>query len=245
MLAKYVGIFKFLEPIGLRYAVTLTKKYPIKTPSLLLAEHLLPKLTPNDLVYEEVKPEVEESPCIKVLLTEDVPGLGSIGTVTSVHRNRFWRYLYIKGLAELPTEGRIAEMKLKQKERSPILCGESYILQQHLMNMTLYIPMNPSREWTLNKTHVKVAFRKYGIIMNEDCISLPKQQVTLKNATSPFKVSINIENIVNVHVVCRIFLYQKMDQSTCTQPPTNVYKKIHIDDWSSDFSPNDVLISPF
>ncbi|CAH8615856.1 unnamed protein product [Heterobilharzia americana] len=221
MLLKYPDILKFMKYAGLRFAVTLTQKYPCKAPSVLLAEGILPKVCSDDLVYEQITLEKNESPCIDVLLIENVPGLGSIGTLASVHRNRFWRYLYIKGLAELPTKERIVEMKSKQEEKPSILCGQSYVLQQHLCNMTLYIPMNPSREWILNKTHVKVAFRKYGIIIHEDSISLPTKQITPKNAESQFKVSVNIGDVVNVDVPCKIFLYQKIDNSNCTQPPTN------------------------
>ncbi|CAH8644452.1 unnamed protein product [Heterobilharzia americana] len=235
MLLKYPDILKFMKYAGLRFAVTLTQKYPCKAPSVLLAEGILPKVCSDDLVYEQITLEKNESPCIDVLLIENVPGLGSIGTLASVHRNRFWRYLYIKGLAELPTKERIVEMKSKQEEKPSILCGQSYVLQQHLCNMTLYIPMNPSREWILNKTHVKVAFRKYGIIIHEDSISLPTKQITPKNAESQFKVSVNIGDVVNVDVPCKIFLYQKIDNSNCTQPPTNVFKNIHVEDWSSDF----------
>ncbi|KAK4475248.1 hypothetical protein MN116_000779 [Schistosoma mekongi] len=214
MLVKGTSIFKFLKPIGLRQVVTLIKKYPRKVPSLLLAEGILPKLTTNDMVYEEIKSEKDESQCINVLLTENIPGLGSIGTITPVHRNRFWRYLYIRGLAELPTEERISEMKRKQSERPRVLCGESYVLQQRLSNMTLYVPMNSSRDWTLNKTHIRVALRRYGISVKEDCISLPKENITSKIATCPFKISVNIDNTVTVDVPCSIFLYQKLDKKS-------------------------------
>ncbi|CAH8562404.1 unnamed protein product [Schistosoma turkestanicum] len=219
MLIKSASIFKLLRPIGLRHAVTLVKKYPLKSPSIYLAEGILPKLTPDDMVYVEVYSKTNESPCIDVLLTDEVPGLGSIGTIASVHRNRFWRYLYIKGLAELPTEERINEMKLKQKDKPTVLCGDSYVLQQRLSNMILYIPMNPTREWTLNKTHVKVALRRYGFAIKECYITLPKEEITSKNPTSPFKISVNIDNIVNVDVPCSIFLYQKLDKKkiNCTR----------------------------
>lgn len=55
--------------------MTLTKKYPRKVPSILLAEGILPKLTADDMVYEEVNIETNESPCINVLLTDNVPGM--------------------------------------------------------------------------------------------------------------------------------------------------------------------------
>ncbi|CAH8613052.1 unnamed protein product [Schistosoma intercalatum] len=241
MLIKGLNIYRFLKPVGIRHVVTLTKKYPRKVPSLLLAEGILPKLTADDMVYEEVKIETNESSCINVLLTDNVPGLGSVGTVTPVHRNKFWRYLYIKGLAELPTEERINEMKLKQTGRPTVLCGESYVLQQRLSNMTLYIPMNPSREWILNKTHVKVALRRYGFAIKEHYITLPKEEITSKNSTSSFKISVNIDDIVNVVVPCSIFIYQKLDKGMCTQPPTNVFRKIKIEDWTADFSETDIL----
>ncbi|CAH8643691.1 unnamed protein product [Schistosoma haematobium] len=240
MLIKGLNIYRFLKPVGIR-VLTLTKKYPRKVPSILLAEGILPKLTADDMVYEEVNIETNESSCINVLLTDNVPGLGSVGTVTPVHRNKFWRYLYIKGLAELPTEERINEMKLKQTGRPTVLCGESYVLQQRLSNMTLYIPMNPSREWTLNKTHVKVALRRYGFAIKEHYITLPKEEITSKNSTSSFKISVNIDDIVNVVVPCSIFLYQKLDKGMCTQPPTNVFRKIKIEDWTADFSETDIL----
>ncbi|CAL8100188.1 unnamed protein product [Calicophoron daubneyi] len=228
--------------VGRRFFVTLKRKYPIEVPSVEWAEGNLPPLTVKQQIYEEVKPEKPASSLISILLTTDVPGLGVMGTVTSVHRNRFWRYLFPLQMAELPTEERIQFFRSQSRKQPAVLCGQSYISQQNLLNMTLYIPMNPATNWTLNKTHVKFAFRKYGIIMNEDSITLPTKPVTRDAVTSTFTVNVKIDNIVDVPVTCRIFLYQRLDKSTCTQPPTNVFKSLHLDDWKEDFPDNELRL---
>ena len=44
--------------------------------------------------------------------------------------------------------------------------------------MNLPIPMHPTNPWTLNKTHVKIAFRRQGIELAELNITLPEEPVT-------------------------------------------------------------------
>ncbi|KAA0186611.1 39S ribosomal protein L9, partial [Fasciolopsis buskii] len=89
-------------------------------------------------------------------------GLGVMGSIVSVHRNRFWRYLYLCQLAELPTPERVEHFRALGKNQSRVLSGEGYESEQRLSNMTLYIPMNPASDWTLTVRNVKVAFRKYA-----------------------------------------------------------------------------------
>ncbi|KAA3670809.1 large subunit ribosomal protein L9, partial [Paragonimus westermani] len=186
-----------------RFMVTLKRKYPLTSPSWMWADGVIPPLTVKQQIYEEVNAENTGSNLIEVLLTADVPGLGTTGSLVSIHRNRFWRFLYPLRMAKLPSPEGIAYVRQQIKDRSCILCGDAYESEQRLLNMTLYIPMNPAIEWTLCAKHVKVAFRKYvspplicslfqGIVVNEDAINIPGKPITRATAASPFKVLVKV-----------------------------------------------------
>ncbi|KAG5445272.1 5-methylcytosine rRNA methyltransferase nsun4 [Clonorchis sinensis] len=223
MLSRYCNFLGHVSGVvtRCRNIITLTRKHPIEAPSREWDAGIIPKLKVEQQIYEvTVKDEVDHT--LEVLLTSDVPGLGTTGTVVKIHRNRFWRYLYPLQLAELPTKDRVKYFRsLSKNSGRPILCGDAYESEQRLRNMTLYIPMNPAVDWQLNPKHVKIAFRRYGFVVDEESITLPSQPVTRNSSASPFTISVKIDHVVDVPVSCRIFLYQKLDNFTCTQPPTD------------------------
>lgn len=223
-----------------QYSQLITRKYPLSSPCTPWAEGMVPNLKVEQCIYTEIKFDKKSYPTINVLLSTDVPGLGNAGSIVPVHPNRFWRHLYLAELAELPTDERIHEVRCYNQKRLNVLCGKSYILQQRLMNMTLQIPLNPNKKWSLSRTHVKVTFRKYGIMIEESSISLPKQLITNANFNVPFTVGVNIEDVTTVRVPCSIFFYQKLDKYTSTQASMNL-TKLQIDDWTTDFSQASVL----
>ncbi|KAH9281440.1 5-methylcytosine rRNA methyltransferase NSUN4 [Echinococcus granulosus] len=217
----------------------LRRKYPIRIPQYITINGGTQELTVEQQIYIEGKKE-EEEPIIEVLLTDNVPGLGTKGHLVKLHRNRFWNNLYLRNLAELPTPERINELK---SEDANVLSGHSYETQQRLLNMTLYIPMNPSIPWTLTPKHVKVAFRRVGVVVEEEDIAMPEKPVTA-STLEEFTVNVNMENKISVPVKCRIFLYQRLDAKTTTKPPSNVFRKIRLDDWLSDFPDDELRLLP-
>ncbi|VDM24962.1 unnamed protein product, partial [Hydatigera taeniaeformis] len=224
----------------------LRRKYPIRVPQYVTANGGTQELTVEQQVYIEGKKDDEE-PIIEVLLRDNVSGLGPKGSLVRIHRNRFWNNLYLRNLAELPTPERVHELKSEARYDSltdpNILFGHSYETQQRLLNMTLYIPMNPAVPWTLTTKHVKVAFRRIGVVVKEEDIALPDEPVTA-STLEEFTVNVNIENKVLVPVKCRIFLYQRLDAKTTTKPPSNAFRKIRLDDWMSDFPEDELRLLP-
>ncbi|VDL95908.1 unnamed protein product [Schistocephalus solidus] len=164
-------------------------------------------------------------------------GLGERGNLVKVHRNRFWNHLYLLRLAELPTDERITQLNAEEHEGKSVLCGHAYEVQQRLLNMTLYIPMNPNAQWVLTPNHVK------GIMLDEKNITLPEAPVT-PETLGMFHVHVNIDDLAMVPVESRIFLYQRLDAKTCTRPPANVFRKIRLIDWVTDFRDDELRLLP-
>ncbi|VUZ43512.1 unnamed protein product [Hymenolepis diminuta] len=217
----------------------LRQKYPERVPCYVTLNGGTQEITVEQQIYIEGEKE-KENPVIEVLLSDSVPGLGAKGSLVKIHRNRFWNNLYLRKLAELPTPERIRQL---QSEHSSVLFGHSYEVQQRLLNMTLYIPMNPNIDWTLSPKHVMVAFRRVGVIVPEEGITLPDKPVT-SSTLEEFPVNVNIENKVTVPVKSRIFLYQRLDAKTTTKPPADSFRKIRLDDWTLDFSEDDLRLLP-
>ncbi|VDN98249.1 unnamed protein product, partial [Rodentolepis nana] len=169
----------------------LRQKYPERVPCYVALNGGSQEITVEQQIYIEGEKE-KEDPIIEVLLSGSVPGLGAKGNLVKIHRNRFWNNLYLRKLAELPTPERIREL---QSEDSSVLFGHSYEVQQRLLNMTLYIPMNPNTDWTLSPKHVMVAFRRVGVVVPEENITLPDKPVT-SSTLEEFSINVNIENKV-------------------------------------------------
>ncbi|BHF75236.1 54S ribosomal protein L9, mitochondrial [Sparganum proliferum] len=217
-------------------------KYPVRNPHYAALKGGPTQLSVEEQIYEEIGPD-DERPILEVLLSDDVPGLGERGDLVKVHRNRFWNHLYLLRLAELPTEDRTSQLNAEKREDKSVLCGHAYEVQQRLLNMTLYIPMNPNAQWTLTPNHVKVAFRRLGIMLEEKDITLPESPVTAETL-GMFHIHVNIDDLAMVPVESRIFLYQRLDSKTCTRPPANVFRKIRLIDWTADFMYEELRLLP-
>lgn len=114
-----------------------------------------------------------------VVLYEDVDGVGMIGDVVDVPKRLVRSILMPSGAAKYPTQENIDTIrKLHPPGSRPKRSIWANKCKQELMAKTCYIPMNPNVEWTLNKGHVRVALRKGGIYVAENCIQIPSEPIT-------------------------------------------------------------------
>ena len=143
------------------------------------------------------------------------------GEIVNVSRHAAYYELLPQKLAVYPTEEYL-EMFKKDRESAATKAKVSpYALntQQELSSLLLLIPMNMAVEWTLNKDHVRVAFR-YNVIaffcfssrrllllyftalkkimcQNDNILFADGLEVTSKNyqkVSDPFVVEIKVSN---------------------------------------------------
>ncbi|GFR62053.1 50S ribosomal protein L9 [Elysia marginata] len=120
---------------------------------------------------------------MECILTDFVEGLGIRGDLVKVKRSVFHEELYPALLAVYASPENMAEFKEERKakgiEKLESRLGVfARMAMKELNHLQLEVPMSTDQEWTLDKTHVQVAFRLQGVELDQDCIVLPEEPVT-------------------------------------------------------------------
>jgi len=152
------------------------------------------------LQVKEVITYPEDMDC---LLTDFVDGLGIRGDKVSVKREIFHDELYPEGLAVYASPDNIAEFEEERQIQG--IEGEATRLgvnarmtMKELNNMSLNIPLKEGGDWTsLSKKHVQVAFRLKGIELEEECITLPEDEVT---DFGELEINVMVNNLESITV---------------------------------------------
>lgn len=128
----------------------------------------------------------------------------------TVKRNVAYNKLLIPGIADYASPEAIERSKfVKEKEKEDQSFSTLTALQtaRYLQSHVLSVVMNKETEWTIEPWHIRVSFRKAGIHVPDQCISLPEKPIYGPDANlegKEFYVTITINNKETVNVRCRI-----------------------------------------
>lgn len=145
-----------------------------------------------------------------ILLLDDFEGYGLKGDVINVKKSIGRFNLLPTMRATYPTPENIAAVQAEleadgRKDRPK----ESVWAQKTLKNLawsTLYVQMSAKNPWTLDKSHVRIAFRRQGVELTEDCIELPDHPIT---EATDFTVNVTVNKSHTVPVAAKIDLVTK------------------------------------
>lgn len=155
---------------------------------------------------------LKKLPKIQVLLTTYVEGIGDRGEIVTVKRKIARQHLLPIGLAVYPTEDNLKKYSSDGSSASPRQKLSPFVSKtiRCLRSMKLRVPMSHQVSWTLDKTHVKAAFRRYGVELSENCIELPEEPVSYDPSTDgepkfmEFPIKVTVVGLENVEVKTRI-----------------------------------------
>jgi len=209
---RLVNLHDFLPGLGgtstSRSTFILKRKYPMRL-NKEGKDHF--KFKGINYVYElvedtEIKPDKE----VKVILKKFVEGVGQRGEVVSVKRNKAYNELLLTGLAEYATPEAIeranttaSEVNQEEEPSSPF-AGHT---ARYLRNLVLSVVMSKDNEWTIQPWHIRVAFRKAGVWVPEECIEIPKKPIKgpdLNLEMKDFIVKVTINRKEEALVRCRL-----------------------------------------
>jgi len=177
-------------------------------------QNRLPKpLKTKNFVYDLVEHvDSKKEPNLELILTNYVEGIGMKGDVVSV-RPHFGRHkLLLQGLAIYASPenlkkfaGQKSGENIKQEFKHSSRFSE--LTRRELARQVLCVAVNKENPWTIEKWHIRAAFRRAGfwvpdhaITMGEKTISGPDPELEGKQ----FLVTVTINNLETTPVRCRI-----------------------------------------
>ncbi|XP_046834256.1 39S ribosomal protein L9, mitochondrial [Vespa crabro] len=177
-------------------------------PPLLKKSEKYRMLRPKYFVYHFVEhTESQKQKPIKLILTSDVHKIGAKGEIVLVSPEKAYNNVILPKLGVYATQENIDKYITKSIDEGPKL---SLITKQTiniLSHMNLSVSLSQEVPWTLEKWHLKVSFRKAGIYVPEEAITLPEKTISgpdLSLEGKQFYVIVTINNSEKVKVRCRI-----------------------------------------
>ncbi|XP_036146146.1 39S ribosomal protein L9, mitochondrial [Monomorium pharaonis] len=181
-----------------RYPVQLHKKN--SKPHRLKARHYIYDLV-EDTNTRRKKP-------LDLILTQYVAGLGNVGTQVSMHPTQAYMTLLLPKLADYATPENIekyTKMATDEADKTPFSSALVEKTIKYLGQKRISIIMSKDVSWTLEKWHIKANFRKAGIYLPEDAVTMPEKPISGPNLDlegKEFYVTLTINNREHVKVRC-------------------------------------------
>ncbi|KAL6432494.1 hypothetical protein ACFW04_006820 [Cataglyphis niger] len=167
------------------------------------------RLRVKHFIYELVEDtNLRRKEPLDLILTQYVAGLGNAGTRISMHPNKAYPMLLLPKLADYATPENIEKyMKLAvdQQDKTPFSSASVERTIKYLSTKRISIIMSKDVPWTLEKWHIRASFRKVGIFVPEDTITMPQKQISGPNLDiegKEFYITITINNREQVKVRC-------------------------------------------
>ena len=166
-------------------------------------------LRTRHFIYDLVEDtNVKRKKPLDLILTQYVAGLGNMGTQVSLHPTIAYSKLLLPKLADYATPENIEKYtKLAADKENDKSFSSSSVekTMKYLSRKRISIVMSKDMPWTLEKWHIKANFRKAGIYLSEDTITMPEKPISGPNLDlqgKEFYVTITINNREQVKVRC-------------------------------------------
>lgn len=181
-----------------------------RTPVPLYKKNFKPhRLRPKHYIYDLVEDmNIRKRESLDLILTQYVAGLGNMGTRVSMHPAKAYAKLLLPRLADYATPENIEKymkMATDQGDDTPFSSASVEKTMKYLSQKRISIVMSKDVSWTLEKWHIKVNFRKAGIYLPEDTITMPEKLISGPNLDlegKEFYVTLTINNREQVKVRC-------------------------------------------
>lgn len=155
--------------------------------------------------------ELKKKPPLDLILTKFVTGIGNVGTRVSMHPTPAYRRLLLPKLADYATPENIEKYTKLSKELTvdevPFSSASVEKTTKILSRRRVSVIMSKVVPWTVEKWHVRTSFRKAGIVVPEDTITMPEKPISGPNLDiegKQFYVTLTINNREEVKVRCAI-----------------------------------------
>ena len=167
------------------------------------------KFKHTDFYYELVENTLTKPrPPLDIILTQFVEGLGEKGERISMKMNKAYNELLLPGLAVYSTPENIEKYSTVTKTAERTFSSRHVpVLLKTLSRCCLYVNMSIENPWVLERWHVRANFRKIGIIVTDDSITMPEKEIKGPNLDiqgKEFYVTITVNKSESQKVRCRL-----------------------------------------
>ncbi|KAK6635111.1 hypothetical protein RUM44_000360 [Polyplax serrata] len=176
-----------------------------------------PKMLDKPSYFYEIIENTDrtEKPPIEMVLLKDVPGVGMIGETIKVDWYAAYNEFLLPKLAVYSDSPEADTIRRKEGE---VVFSSKYckIVQNHLLEKALQVYVNGKTNWTLQNWHIKLALRMEGIIVNDSCIILPRQEISGPNfelENKDFIVRVKMNNTEIFPVRCRLYHWKTSEMN--------------------------------
>ncbi|XP_076638597.1 mitochondrial ribosomal protein L9 [Colletes latitarsis] len=163
-------------------------------------------------IYDLVENTISRKPkLIDLILLESIQGIGIKGQKVAVNSEKAYNNLILPKLAVYATPENIDKYYIDStnfKEHEDTYTSE-YVPRTLNVLSHFYLPIEMSMDtpWNIEKWHIRVAFRKAGVIVPDEAITLPEKTISgpdLSIQNKEFYIIIKINNHEEVKVRCKI-----------------------------------------
>ncbi|XP_015433367.1 PREDICTED: 39S ribosomal protein L9, mitochondrial [Dufourea novaeangliae] len=206
LLASHVNLLEQQS----RNTFILKRRYPVPLYKKNQRPH---KLTHKYFIYDLVENTVTKRPLnIDMILVENVKDIGRKGEKISVQSEKAYNNFLLPKLAVYATPENMEKYYIKPEDFNVDKDTQSSQFVNRTISVLsqIYVKIMISKDvpWTLEKWHVRVCFRRIGIIVPEDAITMPNKSISGPNLdleNKEFYVTLKINNHEEVKVRCRIY----------------------------------------
>lgn len=192
--------------IFLQNTFILKRRYPVPLYKKNGKPHAL---RPKHFIYDLVEDtNTKKKKFLDLILTQYVAGLGNVGTKISMHPNIAYPTLLLPKLADYATPENIekyTKLAVDQHDKIPFSSATVEETMKYLSKTQIIITMSKDVPWTLEKWHIRVNFRKDGIYVPEEAITMPEKPISGPNLDiekKQFYITLTINNREQVKVRC-------------------------------------------
>ena len=192
-----------------RNTFILKRRYPVR---LHRKNQKPPPMKAKFFVYDLVENTItKKQKPVDLVLLDTVKHVGTKGQKVTVGPFKAYESLLLPKLAVYATPENIKEYIIDDNEaKKDLNIQSSEFVDKTLSELSehyLSVQMSAYTPWTIEKWHLRASFRKEGIIVPEDAMTIPEKAISgpdLSIENKEFYVTVKINNYEEVKVRCKI-----------------------------------------
>ena len=191
-----------------RNTFILKRRYPVR---MHRKNQKPPPMKAKFFVYDLVENTVNRKhKQVDLVLLDNVKHIGTKGQKVTVGPIKAYHSLLLPKLAVYATPENIKEYIIDDEAKKDMNIQSSEFVDKTLSELSqhyLSVQMSAYTPWTIEKWHLKASFRKEGIIVPEDAMTIPEKAISgpdLSIENKEFYVTVKINNCEEVKVRCKI-----------------------------------------
>lgn len=166
------------------------------------------KFNHKDFIYDLVENTVDRKAVpLDIILTQYVEGVGEKGDKVTLKPYIAYNQFLLPGLAVYASPENIEKYLNTEKEEKKFSSIYAPIILKALKQCCLPVNMSVENPWVIEKWHIRANFRRRGIYVPEEAITMPEKQISGPNLDwegKEFYITVTLNKKEKAIVRCRL-----------------------------------------